>query len=233
MIQLSRERESDTIMSRLLRFSKLSHLSNVMKGSSFRWCSSSTTTKNPYLMYTISVKEIPDGSHKADGLLFDPAREKLFTVRDKSVPKDLLNSSLVGSSQGWGVFYDACDEELVRNVAMSSDSPEKEEDFVVAIKLPGSEIISLRLVSIDTVVTSRGLISNFLLPAWTTQTWLIRKQTNVFTSLVLEATACVHSTSMTTSTSVSYCFVTLLSFQCPSWSCSDHIPGKSIGWSLP
>lgn len=57
-----------------------------------------------------TVKEAFSDSRKiADVLLFDPVKEELFTVPDKTFPEELADTSLVGSSQGWGLFYEPRD----------------------------------------------------------------------------------------------------------------------------
>lgn len=60
----------------------------------------------PYLTLGGRVKEdLGKGcSIAADVLLFDPAKEELVTVPDKTIPEELVSTRLIGSSLGWGLF---------------------------------------------------------------------------------------------------------------------------------
>jgi hypothetical protein len=93
-------------MSQLLfRLSKLSSRNNELIHKSVRLFSTS-----PYLTLGSVVEDLPeeDGSYIGDILLFDPAKEELVTVRDKTIPEKLVNSRVVGASHGWTFFSDRC-----------------------------------------------------------------------------------------------------------------------------
>ncbi|ANM58297.1 hypothetical protein (DUF295) [Arabidopsis thaliana] len=98
-------------MSQLLfRLSKLSSRNNELIHKSVRLFSTS-----PYLTLGSVVEDLPeeDGSYIGDILLFDPAKEELVTVRDKTIPEKLVNSRVVGASHGWTFFSDRCNHNSV------------------------------------------------------------------------------------------------------------------------
>ncbi|CAE5956629.1 unnamed protein product [Arabidopsis arenosa] len=93
-------------MSQLLfRLSKLSSRNNVLIHKSVRLFSTS-----PYLTLGSVGEDLPGegGGYIGDILLFDPAKEELVTVKDKTIPEELVNSKLVGASHGWTFFSDRC-----------------------------------------------------------------------------------------------------------------------------
>ncbi|KAL0703388.1 hypothetical protein Bca4012_069813 [Brassica carinata] len=65
------------------------------------------------------------GGFLSDILLFDPAKEELLTVRDKTVPVELVCSQVMGASHGWGFFADhnsVCISDTFSPLASKSDS---------------------------------------------------------------------------------------------------------------
>ncbi|CAH8251263.1 unnamed protein product [Arabidopsis lyrata] len=99
-------------MSQLLfHLSKLSSRNNVLIHKSVRLFSTS-----PYLTLGSVGEDLPGegGGYIGDILLFDPAKEELVTVKDKTIPEELINSKLVGASHGWTFFSDRCNHNSVR-----------------------------------------------------------------------------------------------------------------------
>ncbi|KAL0844956.1 hypothetical protein Bca101_018202 [Brassica carinata] len=79
-----------------------------LRCQTLRTFSSSSTTTNPYLLYRVTCCG-EKGDEESPGVMtqlhtFDPAKEEHIIVGDKPFPKELVGSSLVGSSNGWGVF---------------------------------------------------------------------------------------------------------------------------------
>lgn len=69
---------------------------------------SSSSSTNPYLLYRVTCCG-EKGDEESPGVMtqlhtFDPAKDEHIIVGDKPFPKELVGSSLVGSSHGWGVF---------------------------------------------------------------------------------------------------------------------------------
>ncbi|KAH0825843.1 hypothetical protein HID58_090210 [Brassica napus] len=75
---------------------------------SFRLFSSSVATSTtPYISLGDTLQKdslVDDGSEIRDVVFFDPAKEEMITVPDKAFPQELVHSSQIGSSQGWGIF---------------------------------------------------------------------------------------------------------------------------------
>ncbi|KAG2320232.1 hypothetical protein Bca52824_013445 [Brassica carinata] len=92
-------------MSQLLfRLSKLSYRNkDVSIQKNVRLFSTS-----PYLtlgcLWDDALRLVEGSSHYGGILLFDPAKEEVLKVLGKVVPRELLNSTLMGASQGWGFF---------------------------------------------------------------------------------------------------------------------------------
>ncbi|CAH2034266.1 unnamed protein product [Thlaspi arvense] len=73
----------------------------------------SSSIPNPYLTLGTTLKNIlPDGSEIRDILLFDPAKEEMLTVSDKTFPQELVESRQIGSTRGWGIFSNDHDRSL-------------------------------------------------------------------------------------------------------------------------
>ncbi|CAH8266248.1 unnamed protein product [Arabidopsis lyrata] len=84
---------------------------------------SSSTTTNPYLMYSVTYcGEYPEAGAITKLRMFDPAKEDYFTVGDKPLSKELAKSRLVGSSHGWGVFISSRDSILISDYCNPSSS---------------------------------------------------------------------------------------------------------------
>lgn len=64
------------------------------------------------MLGTTLKKDLPDGSEIRDVFFFDPAKEELLTVPDKTFPEELVNSRQIGSSHGWGLFSNDYDRSL-------------------------------------------------------------------------------------------------------------------------
>ncbi|XP_010511651.1 PREDICTED: uncharacterized protein LOC104787733 [Camelina sativa] len=107
----------------LLRLSSKTFLPKLaLRCHTLRMFSSSTTT-NPYLMYCVTFcGETPESGAMTELRMFDPAKEEYFTVRDKQLPKELVESNLVGSSHGWGVFLGPRNEILISDYCNPSSS---------------------------------------------------------------------------------------------------------------
>ncbi|ESQ33959.1 hypothetical protein EUTSA_v10007942mg [Eutrema salsugineum] len=94
---------------------------------SFRLFSSSLTT--PYLTLGTTVKnDLPDGSDIRDILLFDPAKEEMLTIPNKTFPEELVDSRQIGSGRGWGVFSNdhersLCISDLYNHSLASKSNP--------------------------------------------------------------------------------------------------------------
>ncbi|CAH8308227.1 unnamed protein product [Eruca vesicaria subsp. sativa] len=83
----------------LIRLSKLSYRNNtVLKRKNSRLLSTS-----PYLIVGVFAEDARarGGGFLGDILLFDPAKEELVTVRDKTVSEELVCSKVMGASNGW------------------------------------------------------------------------------------------------------------------------------------
>ncbi|KAH0876697.1 hypothetical protein HID58_064091 [Brassica napus] len=100
-------------MSQLLsRLSKLSSRNKtVLKHKNSRLLSTS-----PYLIVGVFAEDARarGGGFLGDILLFDPAKEELLTVRDKTVSEELICSKVMGASHGWGFFSDLRNHNSVR-----------------------------------------------------------------------------------------------------------------------
>ncbi|KAL1189273.1 hypothetical protein V5N11_014766 [Cardamine amara subsp. amara] len=112
-------------MSSLL-LSRLSSRPSLRKLALVRmFSSSSSTTTNPYLMYCVTYSgeaEAPEAGAMTKLRMFDPAKEEYFTVGDKPLPKELAQSRMVGSSQGWGVYIRTPDSILISDYCNPSSS---------------------------------------------------------------------------------------------------------------
>ncbi|KAH0876695.1 hypothetical protein HID58_064089 [Brassica napus] len=111
-------------MSQLLFcLSKLSSRNNnVLIHKNSRFLSTS-----PYLILGVFGDDFRSacGGFLSDILLFDPAKEELLTVRDKTVPVELVCSQVMGASHGWGFFADhnsVCISDTFSPLASKSDS---------------------------------------------------------------------------------------------------------------
>ncbi|CAN8245772.1 unnamed protein product [Cochlearia groenlandica] len=78
---------------RLRRLFKLSCRSNVL-----------VHNKNVRLFSTGPYLTL--GCNIVDVVLFEPAKEELVTVPNKTIPKELIDLNMMGASHGWGFFYD-------------------------------------------------------------------------------------------------------------------------------
>ncbi|KAJ0245008.1 Uncharacterized protein HA466_0185120 [Hirschfeldia incana] len=100
-------------MSQLLfRLSKLSPRNKtILKHKNSRLLSTS-----PYLIVGVFAEDARarGGGFLGDILLFDPAKEELLTVLDKTVSEELLCSQVMGASHGWGFFSDLRNHNSVR-----------------------------------------------------------------------------------------------------------------------
>ncbi|KAJ0229169.1 hypothetical protein HA466_0293370 [Hirschfeldia incana] len=85
-------------------------LSLMHKMMGVRRFSSSSYNTGPFLRLGSMVKEDKDGLD--DVLLFDAAKEELFTVPDKPHPHELADTTVVASSLGWGFFSGFSDRSL-------------------------------------------------------------------------------------------------------------------------
>ncbi|ESQ33858.1 hypothetical protein EUTSA_v10007993mg, partial [Eutrema salsugineum] len=90
-------------MSRLL--SKLSPL--MRKSRSVRSFSSYET--GPYLSLCVSAKPLPESGNVGEVVLFDPAKEELLELTDKTIPEEIVLANGIGASKGWGIFCDPQD----------------------------------------------------------------------------------------------------------------------------
>ncbi|KAG2320231.1 hypothetical protein Bca52824_013444 [Brassica carinata] len=110
------------------------------------------------------------GCTVGDVLLFDPAKEQLVTLQDKTIPKELKDEDMIGASHGWSFFYDRRDRtvritdifnplasksnptviplpcltdlfsEQIEQVCNVAMTSSCEEDYVVAIKFSGGQL---------------------------------------------------------------------------------------------
>ncbi|KAL0703390.1 hypothetical protein Bca4012_069815 [Brassica carinata] len=71
---------------------------------------------SPYLIVGVFAEDARarGGGFLGDILLFDPAKEELLTVRDKTVSEELICSKVMGASHGWGFFSDLRNHNSVR-----------------------------------------------------------------------------------------------------------------------
>ncbi|KFK44750.1 hypothetical protein AALP_AA1G298100 [Arabis alpina] len=76
-----------------IRHFKLSPWNHTLiKNRNFRLFSSSITTP-PYLTLGTTLKnDLPDGSNIRNLLLFDPTKEEMLTVSDKTLPEELVGT---------------------------------------------------------------------------------------------------------------------------------------------
>lgn len=92
----------------LFGLSKLSPRNDVLIQKSIRLFSTS-----PYLTLGTRVKKIlPAGCKIGDVLLFDPTKEEIVTVPDKTIPEELMDEEMMGASHGWGFFCDRTDRSV-------------------------------------------------------------------------------------------------------------------------
>ncbi|CAA0168601.1 unnamed protein product [Arabidopsis thaliana] len=92
----------------LFGLSKLSPRNDVLIQKSIRLFSTS-----PYLTLGTRVKKIlPGGCKIGDVLLFDPTKEEIVTVPDKTIPEELMDEEMMGASHGWGFFCDRTDRSV-------------------------------------------------------------------------------------------------------------------------
>jgi len=57
-------------------------------------------------------KILPAGCKIGDVLLFDPTKEEIVTVPDKTIPEELMDEEMMGASHGWGFFCDRTDRSV-------------------------------------------------------------------------------------------------------------------------
>ncbi|CAF1968684.1 uncharacterized protein LOC125606828 [Brassica napus] len=91
----------------LLRVAKLSPVLTHRRKSFRLFSSSVATSTTPYISLGDTLQKdslVDDGSEIRDVVFFDPAKEEMITVPDKAFPQELVHSSQIGSSQGWGIF---------------------------------------------------------------------------------------------------------------------------------
>ncbi|KFK28213.1 hypothetical protein AALP_AA8G487300 [Arabis alpina] len=149
-------------MSRLL-----SKLSPLIHKKSVRLFSSSGI--GPWASICSIVKPSPDGGSVGEVLLYDVERCRLVRSPEKTFPKALYDSELVGASHGWGFFSNrqdrsvvisdflhpyastteptmtplppfTCQTDVVCNVAMSSSPEPYDEDWTVGVKFLGKRL---------------------------------------------------------------------------------------------
>ncbi|KAL1223762.1 hypothetical protein V5N11_020315 [Cardamine amara subsp. amara] len=160
---------------------------------------SSSTTTNPYMMYCVTYcgdnvsydgKEYPVAGAMTKLRMYDPAKEDYFTVGDKPLPKEMVRSSLVGSSHGWGVFFGPHNSTLISdywNPSSSKSNPKmihlpprpdhlnktglvssvamssspEEDDCVTAVKFKGRQVNIYKPGLEDMVILTPKLFEYF------------------------------------------------------------------------
>ena len=98
----------------------------------------------PYLTLGTRVQEVlPSGCKIGDVLLFDPAKEQILTLHDKTIPKELKDEEMIGTSHGWSFFYDRHDR-IVRISDIFSPFSSKSNPTVIPLPrltdLPSEQI---------------------------------------------------------------------------------------------
>ncbi|EFH56541.1 hypothetical protein ARALYDRAFT_904184 [Arabidopsis lyrata subsp. lyrata] len=110
---------------------------------------SSSTTTNPYLMYSVTYcGEYPEAGAITKLRMFDPAKEDYFTVGDKPLSKELAKSRLVGSSHGWGVFISSRDSILISDYCNPSSSKSNPKMIPLYVQSLSRYVKSLMLRSV-------------------------------------------------------------------------------------
>ncbi|KAF3572295.1 hypothetical protein F2Q69_00058233 [Brassica cretica] len=98
----------------------------------------------PYLTLGTRVQEVlPSGCKIGDVLLFYPAKEQILTLHDKTIPKELKDEEMIGTSHGWSFFYDRHDR-IVRISDIFSPFASKSNPTVIPLPrltdLPSEQI---------------------------------------------------------------------------------------------
>ena len=180
---------------------------------------------SPYLTLGTRVKKIlPAGCKIGDVLLFDPTKEEIVTVPDKTIPEELMDEEMMGASHGWGFFCDRTDRSvrisdifnplasktnpvmipLPRLTALPTGQTEKVFNVAMSSSSPLGEedcVVAIKFSGIQLSLCRPGCDlewTNIVTPfncLDTTQVSCIPKETKNFTYLPLEATTCSPMTS--------------------------------------